>query len=68
MSSLIIVTESMEQAIKRDLDTLRDTLPESERPIFETEYPVHRQEILNHYAEHGTYPQISGVEKSNADR
>jgi hypothetical protein len=68
MTGFIIVTESMEHAIKRDLDALRDTLPETERTIFESEYSVHRQAILDHFAEYGTYPQIGGVEKSNANR
>lgn len=56
--SLVIVTDMMEAAIDRDLDALRDTLPEKERDAFQKERHVHRQAIINHVAEHGNYPQI----------
>lgn len=64
MTIIVIVPESMEAAIKRDLDKLRDSLPEDEQPIFEAERDYHRQQILNHYAQFGTYPEIEGIEKT----
>ena len=60
---LVIIPDSMEQAMKRDLDRLRDSLPEDERPAFEAERHVHRQAIINFYAEHGTYPEVEAAEK-----
>lgn len=60
----VIIPEAMEQAMKRDLDRLRDSLPEDERSVFDAERHIHRQAIINHYAEHGTYPEIGGVEKT----
>jgi hypothetical protein len=63
MSKLVIIPEAMEQAMKRDLDKLRDSLPESEREAFDAERHIHRQAIINHFADHGTYPEIGGVEK-----
>jgi hypothetical protein len=67
MRGFVIITESMEQAMKRDLDALRDSLPESERPLFEAERHIHRQTIINHFAEYGSYPQIGVVEKAGRD-
>lgn len=61
----IIVTDIMEASIKRDLDVLRDSLPEKERHMFEAERDIHRQAIINHFGEFGTYPEIGGVEKIN---
>ena len=66
MNGFVIIPESMERAMKRDLDALRDSLPESERPVFEAEREIHRQTIINHFAEHGSYPEIGGVEKAPA--
>ena len=63
MTGMVIIHDSMEQAMKRDLDRLRDSLPEDEREAFEAERHIHRQAIIDHFAEHGTYPQISGIEK-----
>lgn len=63
MNGFVIITDSMEQAMKRDLDRLRDSLPEAERAAFEAERHIHRQAIINHFAEHGSYPEIGGVEK-----
>lgn len=63
MTGLVIIHESMERAMKRDLDRLRDSLPEDQRDAFEAERHIHRQAIINHFAEHGTYPEIGGVEK-----
>lgn len=63
---LVIIPESMEQAMKRDLDRLRDSLPEDERPIFEAERDIHRQAIINFYAKTGRYPEVAGVEKKAA--
>ena len=60
---LVIIPASMEQAMKRDLDRLRDSLPEDERPIFEAERHIHRQAIINSYAKTGRYPEVAGVEK-----
>lgn len=60
---LVIIPASMEQAMKRDLDRLRDSLPEAERPIFEAERDIHRQAIINSYAKTGCYPEVAGVEK-----
>lgn len=59
----IIVTEAMESAMKRDLDRLRDSLPENEREAFEAERHIHRQEIINFFGEHGYYPNVGGVTK-----
>ncbi len=55
-TGLVIIPASMEQAMKRDLDRLRDSLPEAERHI-------HRQAIINSYARTGRYPEVAGVEK-----
>lgn len=63
MSKLVIIPDSMEQAIKRDLDALRDSLPEEEREAFDAERHIHRPAIINHFADYGTYPQIGGVQK-----
>jgi hypothetical protein len=60
----IIVTDAMEAAMTRDLDALRDSLPENERELFDAERHVHRQEIINFFGEHGYYPSIGGVSKS----
>jgi len=64
MSKIVIIPSSMESAMQRDLDALRDSLPEHERSIFESEREVHRQEIINFYADHGYYPSIGGVSKN----
>ncbi len=64
MNGFVIIPASMEAAMKRDLDALRDSLPEGERDAFEAERHVHRQAIINHFAEYGMYPQISGVERN----
>ena len=66
MSGFVIIHDSMERAMKRDLDALRDSLPEDEREAFEAERHIHRQAIINHFAEFGTYPEIGGVEKVEA--
>jgi hypothetical protein len=63
MYGFVIIPEAMEMAMKRDLDALRDSLPEEERAAFDAERHIHRQAIINHYAEHGTYPEIGGVQK-----
>jgi hypothetical protein len=63
MSKLVIIPDVMEAAMKRDLDALRDSLPEGERAAFEAERHIHRQAIINHFADYGTYPEIGGVEK-----
>jgi hypothetical protein len=63
----VIIPESMENAMKRDLDALRDSLPENERPLFEAEREHHRQAIINHYGEFGTYPQIGGITKDETN-
>lgn len=68
MSGFVIIPGAMEQAMKRDLDRLRDNLPEDERAAFDAERHIHRQAIINHYAEHGTYPVIEGVEKVEPNR
>jgi len=54
----------MEAAMTRDLDKLRDSLPADERDAFDAERDIHRQSIINHFAEYGTYPEIAGVEKT----
>ena len=59
----VIIPDAMEQAMKRDLDRLRDSLPPEEREAFDAERHIHRQAIINHYAEHGSYPEIGGVER-----
>ena len=64
MSIIVIIPQSMEWAMKRDLDALRDSLPESERDKFEAERHIHRQEIINHYGEYGSYPEIGGITKN----
>lgn len=63
MTGLVIIPDIMEQAMKRDLDALRDSLPEEERPIFEAQRDMYRQQIINHYAEYGSYPEIGGIKK-----
>jgi hypothetical protein len=63
MVGLVIIPDSMESAMKRDLDKLRDSLPEDQRDEFDAERHIHRQSIINHFAEHGSYPEIGGVEK-----
>ena len=60
----VIIKDAMDAAIERDLDQLRDTLPELERDVFEAERDIHRQAIINHFAEHGSYPEIGGIEKA----
>ena len=62
---LVIIPDAMEAAMKRDLDALRDSLPEDERDAFEAERHIHRQAIINHFAEHGSYPEIAGIEKAS---
>lgn len=59
----VIIPDAMEDAMKRDLDALRDSLPECERAAFDDERNVHRQAIINHFAEFGSYPEIAGVSK-----
>jgi len=63
MSGLVIIPDTMEHAMKRDLDRLRDSLPKDEHLAFDAERHIHRQTIINHYAEHGTYPDIGGVSR-----
>lgn len=63
MRGIVIIPETMEQAMKRDLDALRDSLPVDERAAFEAERDIHRQSIINHFAEHGTYPEFGGVRR-----
>lgn len=65
MIGFIIIPDTMEHAIKRDLDGLRDSLPEDERPVFDAERHIHRQTIIDHYAEHGVYPNIVAVSKND---
>lgn len=67
MSGLVIIPEAMEQAMKRDLDGLRDTLPEADREGFDAERDIHRQTIINHYAEYGVYPTFDGVKKNELE-
>ncbi|MCR9214810.1 MAG: hypothetical protein NXI13_13925 [Proteobacteria bacterium] len=63
MNGFVIIPDVMENAMKRDLDRLRDSLPEDERGAFDAERGYHRQQIINHYAKHGTYPEIAGVQR-----
>ena len=65
MNVFVIIHDTMEAEMKRDLDKLRDSLPEDERKVFESERHIHRQTIINYFAEFGTYPQIEGVGVSN---
>ena len=58
----VIITDIMEDAIKRDLDKLRDSLPNEEHEAFEAERQHHRQAIIEHFAEFGKYPEIGGIE------
>lgn len=67
MTGFVIIPDSMEQAMKRDLDRLRDSLPENEQAAFEAERHIHRQAIIDHFAAHGTYPQIGGIERKDDD-
>ena len=67
MAGIVIIPDLMEQAMKRDLDALRDSLPKSERPLFEKERHVHRQVIIDHFAEHGSYPKIDGIERNQTN-
>lgn len=64
MTGFVIIPEAMERAMKRDLDRLRDTLPEDERTAFDAERHIHRQAIIDHYATYGSYPDIGGVQKA----
>ena len=68
MNKIVIIPTAMESAMKRDLDALRDSLPEHERHIFEAERDVHRQEIINFYADHGYYPTVGGVSKNGENQ
>lgn len=58
----ILIPDVMEAAMKRDLDKLRDSLPESEHALFEQERHLIRDQIVQHYGEYGTYPVIDGIE------
>lgn len=60
---LVIIPEAMERRMQEDLDSLRDSLPEAEREIFEAERHVHRQEIINFFADNGYYPTINGLDR-----
>lgn len=64
MNWFVIITDDMDRAMTRDLDMLRDSLPEDEREAFDAERHIHRQAIINHFAEHGSYPEIGGIEKA----
>lgn len=64
MVGFVIIPDTMEHAMQRDLDRLRDSLPEDERQAFDAERHIHRQAIINHFAEYGSYPDIGGVEKT----
>ena len=55
----------MEIAMNRVLDTLRDSLPGNEHPLFETDKHLIRDQIIQHYGEYGTYPIIAGIERIN---
>ena len=68
MTGMVIIHDSMEQAMKRDLDRLRDSLPKDERDAFDAERHIHRQAIIDYFAEHGTYPQIGGIERKPNDQ
>ena len=59
----IIIPDTMEHAIKRDLDALRDGLPENERDAFEAQRDIHRKAIIDYFGKHGCYPEIGGIEK-----
>ena len=67
MMTLVIILDAMERAMKRDLDRLRDSLPEDERKAFDRERHIHRQAIINHFAKYGTYPIIDGVARNPAE-
>ena len=59
----VIIPDSMERAMKRDLDRLRDSLPEDEREAFDAERHIHRQTIIDAYARTGSYPEVASVER-----
>ena len=61
----IVVTDSLDSAINRSLDTLREMLPENERSLFDAERHIHRDNIIAVYDESGKYPEIVGIEKRN---
>lgn len=61
---LVIIPDAFEEAMKRDLDRLRDSLPAEERAAFEAERHIHRDRIIEHFAEHGSYPEIGGIKKA----
>lgn len=65
-SAMVRVLESRERMKAHYLEDsgLRDSLPEEERAAFDAERHIHRQTIIDHYAEHGTYPEICGVERN----
>lgn len=62
-TGLIIIPDAVSKRIEKDLDALRDSLPENDRPLFESEREIHRQEIINHIGEYGSYPEIGGIEE-----
>ena len=64
MTRLIILHDHVSDQIDKDLNNLRDTLPPEEQALFEAERDVHRQLIINHIGEFGTYPTIGGITKS----
>jgi len=63
MTGFVIIHDVMEKKMKEDLDRLRDSLPEDEREAFEAERRIHRQAIIDSFAEYGRYPEIGGIEK-----
>jgi len=60
---LVIIPDAMEMAMQRDLDKMRDSLPKEEHELFEQERPLIRQQLINFFAENGSYPIVAGIER-----
>ena len=61
----LIITDAMEAAMNRDLDKMREQLPESEHELFDKERPLIRQQLVDFFAENGSYPVVDGIERVN---
>jgi len=64
VTNLILIPNYVSEQIDEDLAKLRESLPEDERPIFDSEIDHHRNAILCHIHEYGTYPDIGGIERN----
>lgn len=60
---VVLIPDYLDERMERDLDIMRDSLPESDRPIFESERSEYKQIIINYIADNGGYPTTLGVQK-----